>query len=330
MAARELRSYFQAHLIRVLTEQPLHKILQDIKSSDRMINWAVELGEFDISYLPRPSVKGQALTDFIMECTIPEERKKKSRVDDENTQPDNPTQVVISERPEVEYWNLFFDGASNKSGSGADIILTSPDGFPVEYALALDFNSTNNEAKYEAMLVGLGLAQSLRAKNIRIHTDSQLMENQVTWEYEAKNERMEKYLKMVKAPLSQFDSFEVQHVPIDQNQQANLLSKLASGNLEDIDRPVNTEILQKPSIDMPLIASIMCSPDWMTSIRAYIMDGTLPDDSTEAQKLMRKVMKYTIIGGSLYKRSISGPFLKCLAPEDADYALQETHEGICR
>ncbi|XP_071721737.1 uncharacterized protein [Rutidosis leptorrhynchoides] len=44
----------------------------------------------------------------------------------------------------------------------------------------------------------------------------------------------------------------------------------------------------------------MCSPDWMTPIRAYIMDGTLPDD----QKSMRKAAKYTIIDGSLYKRSM--------------------------
>ncbi|XP_071721736.1 uncharacterized protein [Rutidosis leptorrhynchoides] len=217
MATRKLRPYFYAHSIGVLTEQPLRKILHDIKSSGRMINWAVELSEFDISYLPRPSVKGQALIDFILKYTMPEEPTKKFRADNENTQPDNPKKVIRSERPQAEYWYLFFDGASNKSGNGADIVLTSPNSFPVEYAIALYFDSTHNEAEYEAMLVGLDLAQSLRAKNLRIHTDSQLVANQVSGEYVARNERLEKYLKMVKALLSQLDNFEVIHVPRDQN-----------------------------------------------------------------------------------------------------------------
>ncbi|XP_071724747.1 uncharacterized protein [Rutidosis leptorrhynchoides] len=52
MAARKLRPYFKAHSIRVLTKQPLCKILYDIKSSGRMINSAIELREFDISYIP--------------------------------------------------------------------------------------------------------------------------------------------------------------------------------------------------------------------------------------------------------------------------------------
>ncbi|XP_071722260.1 uncharacterized protein [Rutidosis leptorrhynchoides] len=185
MAERKLRPYFQADSVRVLTEQPLRKILHDFKSSGRMINWDVELREFDISYHPQPSVKGQALADFILECTIPDRPIERTKTNDKKTQPKNPTQTLGSEELDIEYWNMYFDGASNKLGNRAGIILTSPHGFTIQYALALDFDSRNNEAEYEAMLAGLSLAQSVDVKNIRIYSDSQSVANQVTGDYTA-------------------------------------------------------------------------------------------------------------------------------------------------
>ncbi|KAK3003569.1 hypothetical protein RJ639_018904 [Escallonia herrerae] len=70
-AARKLRPYFQSHTITVLTDKPLRRILHKPDLSGRLIPWSVELGEFDIHYRPRPSIKGQALADFIVECTLP-------------------------------------------------------------------------------------------------------------------------------------------------------------------------------------------------------------------------------------------------------------------
>ncbi|KAM1463878.1 hypothetical protein ACFXTO_043614 [Malus domestica] len=60
MSARKLRPYFQAHAIIVLTNHPLRQILQSPDTSRRMIKWAIALGEFDISYQPKPAEKGQA------------------------------------------------------------------------------------------------------------------------------------------------------------------------------------------------------------------------------------------------------------------------------
>ncbi|KAK3000374.1 hypothetical protein RJ639_020438 [Escallonia herrerae] len=73
ISARRLRPYFQSHTIVVLTDQPLRKVLQSPEASGRLVNWSVELGEFDIQYRPCTAVKAQALADFIVECTIPED-----------------------------------------------------------------------------------------------------------------------------------------------------------------------------------------------------------------------------------------------------------------
>ncbi|KAI0513923.1 hypothetical protein KFK09_009955 [Dendrobium nobile] len=46
-------------------------------------------------------------------------------------------------------------------------------------------------------------------------------------------------------------------------------------------------------------------------------------------RLRRQASNFTIINGELYKRSFTGPYLKCLPPSEANYALREVHSGIC-
>ncbi|KAG5544401.1 hypothetical protein RHGRI_016977 [Rhododendron griersonianum] len=72
IAARRLRPYFQAHSIKVLTDQPLRRILHCPETSGRLIQWSIELGEFDIEYKPRIAIKAQVLADFLAEYTYPE------------------------------------------------------------------------------------------------------------------------------------------------------------------------------------------------------------------------------------------------------------------
>lgn len=70
---QRLRPYFQAYAIRVLTEYPLRKILQKPDLSRRLVNWAVELGQFTIEFHPQTTIMGQALADFLVEFgNIPE------------------------------------------------------------------------------------------------------------------------------------------------------------------------------------------------------------------------------------------------------------------
>ncbi|XP_074352595.1 uncharacterized protein LOC141691735 [Apium graveolens] len=67
LASRKLRPYFQAHRVEVRTAYPLRQVLHKPESSGRMLKWAVELGQFDLEYVPRTAIKGQALADFLLE-----------------------------------------------------------------------------------------------------------------------------------------------------------------------------------------------------------------------------------------------------------------------
>ena len=65
------------------------------------------------------------------------------------------------------------DGAANAHGSGACLILTSPDGIDVEYALKFGFQASNNEAEYEAVIAELNIAHSMEADQLEVCSDSQ-------------------------------------------------------------------------------------------------------------------------------------------------------------
>ena len=66
-ATRKLPHYFQFHTVVVLTQLPFRSLLQSAYFTGRISKWGTVLGAFDIRYIPRTSVKGQVLTDLVVE-----------------------------------------------------------------------------------------------------------------------------------------------------------------------------------------------------------------------------------------------------------------------
>jgi hypothetical protein len=71
MSARKLRHYFEAHTIRVLTDQPLHDIFGNRDSSERISKWAIELLEYIVDFEKCSAIKSQILADFVADWTKP-------------------------------------------------------------------------------------------------------------------------------------------------------------------------------------------------------------------------------------------------------------------
>ena len=135
-----------------------------------MLQWVIELSEFGIEFQPRLSMKGQVMTDFVLEYS------------------QRPCQR--QEPNEEKWWTLRVDGASRSSGSGVGLLLQSPTGEHLEQAIRLGFPASKNEAEYEVILSGLNLALALSVSKLRIYSDSQLVVRHVQKEYEAKDARM--------------------------------------------------------------------------------------------------------------------------------------------
>ncbi|KAJ0907707.1 putative ribonuclease H domain, reverse transcriptase, RNase H-like domain-containing protein [Helianthus annuus] len=153
--ARRLRKYFQTHPIQVVTDQPIKSVLEKPENSGRLAKWAVELGEHNITYVPRKAIKAQVLSDFIVE--VP-----KQTITEVNT--------TATEPSDLEAWKLFTDGASSVEGSGAGLILNNLEGLEFTYALRFEFQTTNNEAEYEALIVSLRLTKEMKVEKLSSQT----------------------------------------------------------------------------------------------------------------------------------------------------------------
>ena len=70
-------------------------------------------------------------------------------------------------------------------------------------------------------------------------------------------------------------------------------------------------------------------PSWMDPIQLYIATGELPNDRDRAHKVRTQAARFSLVDGKLYKRSLGGPYLKCLTPEQGQYGLAKLHEGVC-
>ncbi|GJW00452.1 reverse transcriptase domain-containing protein [Tanacetum coccineum] len=88
----------------------------------------------------------------------------------------NPPDTPVVETP-LEPWTLFTDGLSCVDGSGAGLILTSPEGTEFTYALQFLFTASNNEAEYEALIVGLRIVAQMGVQNVQVSVDSKLVAN---------------------------------------------------------------------------------------------------------------------------------------------------------
>ena len=123
----------------------------------------------------------------------------------------------------------------------------SPEKVVIEKALRLNFLAINNEAEYEALLVGMTMVQRMGGKSIKLFSDSRLVVSQVRGEFEAKDKRMQGYLSQVKCLQLKFDSFDLLHVPRSGNAHADSLAMLATSSTQDLPRVILVKDLYKPT-----------------------------------------------------------------------------------
>jgi hypothetical protein len=106
MNARKLQHYFEAHRIKVLTNQPLNNIFGNRDNSGRISKWAMELSEYVVDFKKCSAIKSQILVDFVAEWT-------------------EPSFTVEGAVPESA-WLIYYDEVWGATGAGAAAILTSP------------------------------------------------------------------------------------------------------------------------------------------------------------------------------------------------------------
>ena len=97
------------------------------------------------------------------------------------------------------------------------------------------------------------MAKSLEAESVLVQGDSQLVIGQVNGMYEAKEERMKKYLNKVRHLIKKFSVAHFLQIPREENVEADTLVKEASVSelTDELD-----EVQYMPSIDLPKMQQI--------------------------------------------------------------------------
>ena len=95
-----------------MTDQPIKRAMNKPEAAGRMVQWAIELSQFDIEYRLQTAIKAQVLADFIAEFTIPE-----------------------STGSQEDLWTINADRSSTQKGGGVGVVITSPEKKVLKYGV---------------------------------------------------------------------------------------------------------------------------------------------------------------------------------------------------
>ncbi|KAL0290954.1 UNVERIFIED_CONTAM: hypothetical protein Sradi_7038300 [Sesamum radiatum] len=166
-----------------------------------------------------------------------------------------------------QVWLLHVDGSSTIQGSGAGIVITSPQGEDLEFAIKFDFEASNNEAEYKALVIGMRMAHKAGVRHLLAYSDSQLIVKQIEGNFKAKEETKEENIK------------------------ADCLSKLASALEGCRTRHITIQYLPKAR-DLLAVQPITARVDRRAPIIKWVAEALLPDDRWEATRLKARATRF--------------------------------------
>jgi ribonuclease HI len=227
----------------------------------RIGKWILALSEFELRFESAKAVKGQIIADFITEHR-------------------DPSINLL----EITPWALFFDGSSCGKGGGVGILLISPRGEMFEFAIPIQPTITNNQAEFEALPRGLQYLKEAKAISVEIIGDSELVIKQLNVQYECRNDILRNYYEECKEILKSFQLVILQHIPRENNGEANRLAQSASDYRE------NQEVFAN---DVYSFGSDSAEDNWRKEIAGYLENPS----RKVSRKLKYKAINFVLLDG---------------------------------
>ena len=303
-ACTKLRHYLLSSTCVVACQTDVIKyMLQGPILSGRIGKWAYALIEYDLAYESLKSMKGQIVADFIVD----------HRISDEDDTGINYIDICP--------WKLYFDGSACRVGQGVGVVLVSPRAATFETSVRLEYFCTNNQAEYEALLLGLQILKSMGVKNIQAFGDSLLVVQQVCGNYQCFDGSLNSYKEKCLEIIATLDDFTISHISREDNFKANNLAQQASGYTVSRGKLF---MIEKPVLQCAEICTAE-PDDWRRPIISCLENPSQAAD----RKVRQQSLKYALLDGELYRRTLEGLLLKCLGSDQSKVAMGEVHEGIC-
>jgi ribonuclease HI len=126
--------------------------------------------------------------------------------------------------PTTFVWKVFFDGASSKEGVVAGVVFVSPFQETIYLSYKLEFETTNNVAEYEALVLGLRAAKDMGIEELSVFWDVEFIVHQIKNLYQAKHPRLRTYRNEFWDLVDNFFlAFNISFIPREENTMANSL-----------------------------------------------------------------------------------------------------------
>ncbi|KAM5585183.1 hypothetical protein ABKV19_004533, partial [Rosa sericea] len=306
----------------------------------RIGKWVLALSEFALQYVPQKAVKGQAIADFLAHhpmLDVPAVRELEVATigfPDRACLPEYTTlyQATVSLQP----WILFFDGSRTETLAGAGIVLENPAGDRFSYSFQLEFRCTNNQAEYEALIIGLEVLLELGVRDIQVRGDSLLVINQLREKFRCTSALLAPYLDHALELLLQFDDVDLEHIPRERNFAANELAQLATGitlkygvreRLLKVERRTLPSWLARPDPPDDLVVATLdpIDIDWRIPLIAYLRQPDLSAD----RRIRFLALNYFLRNDELRRRGEDGMDFRCVYGREAKRLMHEAHAGVC-
>jgi hypothetical protein len=212
--------------------------------------------------------------------------------------------------------------------------------------------ASNNEAEYEALPHGMKMAKACGATRLKIFGDSNLVVQQVMNKCDAISDNMTAYRNLYYYLEGTFDGCEVSHVSRASNEEADNLANIGSQCLpvpqgvfweEIIERSIKSSKVSTTGEQVQHQATgsragnsgtaepeevMMIKETWMQPYLAYMVNKTLPEDTVQAKRIIRRSKAFVVLQGNLYNRSITGILQWCVTPQEGQETLKDIHVGV--
>ncbi|XP_070672163.1 uncharacterized protein [Malus domestica] len=260
----------QTNVIRYMLTRPIVKC--------RIRKWTLALSEFSLQYVLQKAVKGQTLVDFLAHHHSPYRFGG------------NDVEIGMVEAHD-NYWTMYFDGSSTSTLVGVGIILQFPHQHRWFFSLKLDFDCTNNQVEYEALIIGLSMLHDLRAVRVLIFSNSELVINQLNGTFRCMSCTLAPYHMVANYLVESFDGITFKHISCGQNTVADELAQIASeaqllrgksGPMIPVLRQsypalVNQQVLQRDQVIRTWVMSLPSLLEREDPVDIYAVE-TLPND----------------------------------------------------
>jgi ribonuclease HI len=330
-ASKKLRQYMLYYTTWLVSRMdPIKYIFEKPALTGKIARWQVLLSEFDILFVARKAIKGQAIADYLADYPSEQLELMDSEFPDED--------VMTVDGGDHCRWKLYFDGAANSVGSRIGAVLVSPNGQQTPIAVKLGFDCTNNMTEYKACIVGLQAALEFGAYELEVFGDSLLIVSQTNGEWQARDPKLIPYQRYISQLVPKFKYVTFTYTPRAHNHFADALATLASliklAEGDDV-RPLRIETRDIPAYCicveecMNVEAEIENKP-WYYDIKHFIQDREYPPWATENEKkyIRRMAFQFFLSGEILYKQTHDATLLQCVDAKEANRLIQKMHAGL--